>query len=879
MTRHDKKRPGDGSRPRASEHEAPPAEDSREAGPAQAETAPQPRSWSGPDGADSGRPAAAAMSPVKDRLRELGTDPAHGLTDEEAQSRLQQFGQNTIEEEKKSLFARIVSHFWGPIPWMLEAAVILSAAVGRWEELGVIGVMLLINGGVGFWHENEAQKAVEALKAALAPNADVIRDGKTQQIEARNLVPGDIVVLRLGELVPADVQLLPKQHLSVDESALTGKSLPVEKQEGDLCHSSTAIKRGEAKALVTATGEKTRFALTVQLVESAQEVSHFRRAVLRIGYFLIAVTAVLVAVIAAVEVWRGADWAAVITFALVVMIAGIPSALPAVLTVTMALGANTLASMKAIVTRLAAMEEMAGLQLLCADKTGTLTQNRLTLQDPVVLTARDERDLIIAAALTAEPAGQDAIDQAILARLENKGALDEYEIADFRPFDPNIKRAEVTVRHGGETFDVAKGAPQVILDLVKPDDETRQKVVDEVDRLGQDGLRALGVARRQGGSWVYLGLLPLLDPPREDTAEVIGKAKHHGIDIRMITGDHPAIARNVARQVGLGTDIHEARGYFAEETGEVLEERRQEVLDADGFAEVTPEHKFNIVKLFQQAGRIVGMTGDGVNDAPALKQADIGIAVEGATEAARAAADLVLTEPGLHVIIGAVEEARRIFMRMVSYATFRIAETMRVVLFVTIAILWFGDFPVTAIMVALLAILNDIPIMTIATDNAPTPDHPIRWNMPRVMAIASVLGFVGVLATLLLYWYMQTQMRIDQEQIRTAVFLKLLVAGHLTLFLTRNEGWFWDRPWPSLKLLLALEATQVIGTLICGFGFLVVPIPWWLVFAIWGYALAEMLLLNAVKIATYRWAIGRSEHGQMAAGQPQRSRMQRETGS
>ena len=811
--------------------------------------------------------AAVTGPEAADRSDQLSTDPRNGLSEDEAKRRLDQYGPNAIEEVSKSLVAQVISHFWGPIPWMLEIAIVLSAAVGHWEELGVIAVMLLINGGVGFWHENAAQRAVEALKRALAPTAAVIRDAQKKKIEARNLVPGDIVVMRIGELVPADARLLPGQHLSIDEAALTGESLPVDKGENDLCYSSTAIKRGEATALVVATGDKTRFAKTVELVEVGagdlalpqggaahrllSDRDHRRPGHRDRGC----------------RGFRGAPWADVITFALVVMIAGIPSALPAVLTVTMALGANTLARMKAIVTRLAAMEEMAGLEVLCADKTGTLTRNRLTLQEPVVLAAESERDLVVAAALTAEPGGEDPIDGAILAALGDEHALDDYEVTDFRPFDPTRKRAEAKVRHGGDEFEVAKGAPQVILDLVGPEAAERDRINRAVDELGEKGLRALGVARKDESGWRYIGLLTLLDPARQDSAEVIRSAKAHGIDIRMITGDHPAIARNVARQVGLGQNIREARGYFAEETGEVLEARAREVLEADGFAEVTPEHKFNIVKLFQKAGRIVGMTGDGVNDAPALKQADIGIAVEGATEAARAAADLVLTEPGLGVITSAVEEARRIFMRMVSYATFRIAETMRVVLFVTIAILWFGDFPVTAIMVALLAILNDIPIMTIATDNAPTPDHPVRWNMPRVMTIAAVLSLGGVAATLLLYWFLDTQLDLAPEAIRTAIFLKLLVAGHFTLFLTRNEGWAWDRPWPSLKLLLALEATQIAGTLICGFGFLVTPIAWTLVFAIWGYAAVEMLVLNAVKVAAYRWVIGHSHRGQAATAE------------
>lgn len=784
---------------------------------------------------------------VEDAVARLDVDPEHGLTEAEARQRLERFGPNSIQEEKQNPILKLLSYFWGPIPWMLEAAVLLSAVAGRWEDFFVILAMLLINGGVGWWHERSAFQAIQALKETLAPEARVVRDGERRKVDARKLVPGDVIVLRRGDVVPADAKLL-QAELSLDESALTGESLPVDKGPGEDLYTGTAVKRGEARALVVATGATTRFGRTVELVSGADAVSHFQKAVMRIGYFLMAATAVLVLTVVIVEVLRGESLTDVLLFALILTVAGIPVALPAVLSVTMAVGARRLAAQKAIVARLAAMEELAGVSILFSDKTGTLTVNRLTLQEPVLLEAGDAGELVLAAALTADRGEErDAIDAAILAAVD-EGRLDQYRVEEFQPFDSTRKRAEALVSAGNGSFRVAKGAPQVILDLCGADAELRQEVARKVEDLAKSGFRAVGVGRQDDGRWSYLGLLSLLDPPRSDSAEVIQDARKHGLEVRMVTGDHEAIARQVAGQVGLGQKIEVAGDWL--DSDDPRSVRR--ALEADGFAAVTPENKYHIVEQFQRQGRIVGMTGDGVNDAPALKKADVGFAVDTATDAARAASDIVLTKPGLGVMIGAVEEARRIFARMQSYATFRIAETSRMVVFIAGTIVLLGIFPVTAIMVALLAILNDIPIMTIATDNTRTSPQPVRWNMRWVLADASILGVTGVVASMLLLWFAIAVLDLDTAHLQTLVFLKLLVAGHMTIYVTRVRGWFWSRPWPAWRLLVALESTQVVGTLVAVFGWLVTPIPWSLALGIWAYAIVWMLILSAVRVAAFR---------------------------
>lgn len=798
--------------------------------------------------------------PVDQLLRKLDVDPDEGLNSNEADARKKKYGQNEIEAEKRNPVFDFLSHFWGPIPWMIEAAVILSAIAGRWEDFTVIFTMLLINGGVGYWHESKASHAIEALKAKLAPETHVIRNGNRKKMPARELVPGDIVVMRMGDIVPADVKLLPGQHLSIDESTLTGESLPVDKQQDDMAYTGTSVKRGEASAVVLNTSNRTRFARTVELVEQARQKSHFQKAVLRIGYFLIGITIVLVAGIILTGILRNEELMDVLLFALVVTIAGIPQALPAVLSVTMTIGARRLARKKAIVTRLAAMEEMAGLEILCADKTGTLTKNKLTLQEPVVFGKHNSEEVLMAAGLTAwGEDNEDPIDRAILDGIADKEKLNAYRIKDFRPFDPTRKRAEADVEMDGQTVTVAKGAPQVILQMTGVEKEREEKIKRKIDELGEKGFRTLGVARNQNDSWEFMGLLPLLDPPREDSAEVIRQAQGHGIDIRMVTGDHTAIAKQVARQLSLNDNMINADELFdhKEEEWESQRNDRQQqlnekVLVADGFAEVTPEHKFQIIKQFQKNDRIIGMTGDGVNDAPALKQADVGIAVSDATDAARSAAALVLTEPGLGVIIHAIEEARRIFERMTGYATFRITESMRVLLFMTLSIMAFKFYPVTPIMIVLLAILNDIPIMTIAYDRVPTAGRPVRWDMKRVLTIASVLSIGGVISSFILFWFILKQMGWETEVVQTMIFLKLLVAGHMTIFLTRNTGWMWQKPYPKGVFLLALEGTQVAGTLFAVYGWLIHPIGWAKAGMIWAYAIFWVLLLNAVKVLTIR---------------------------
>ncbi len=773
-----------------------------------------------------------------------------GLTEAEAERRLAQYGENALAEHHVGVLERLAHFFWGPIPWMIEIAAVLSGLLRHWDDLTIILVMLFINAGVGFWQEFKADNAIALLKQRLALKARVKRDGAWKEVEARLLVPGDVVLVGLGAIVPADMKLVDGDYLSVDQSALTGESLPVDKKVGDEAYSGSIAKQGQMTGLVTATGMNTYFGKTAHLVEQAKTVSHFQRAVLKIGNFLVLTTVGLVLLIGVAALFRHDPLLETVQFALILTVASIPVALPAVLSVTMAVGAEKLAQMKAIVSRLVSIEEMAGMDILCSDKTGTLTKNELTLGEAQSARGASLDELMLAAALSSRRDLPDAIDAAILAAEPPTLNLDSYAVRAFHPFDPVAKRAEAEVEANGRRFTVAKGAPQVIVDLCKPDAGERKAIDALVEADAGKGYRTLGVARADApGAWRFLGLLPLFDPPRDDSAETIAVTRAMGVDVKMVTGDHEAIAAEIAGKLGLGRKIAVAADAFAEGRPDPNAAR---IVAADGFARVFPEHKFKIVKILQGAGHIVGMTGDGVNDAPALKQADIGIAVSGATDAARAAADLVLTAPGLSVITRAIEESRRIFERMTSYAIYRIAETMRLLLFMTASILIFNFYPVTAIMVVLLALLNDLPIMMIAYDNAPVAEAPVRWDMARVLTIATALGVYGVIESFVLYWLVRDYFGLAQPVVQALIFLKLLVSGHMTIYLTRNTGPVWERPWPSWRLVVPAEATQIVGTLVVVYGFFMSPTGWPLALMVWAYTLVSFFVASAVKIGVYQ---------------------------
>ena len=837
-----------------------------------------------------------------------------GLTSQEVQERIKKFGYNELKEKEESWVHRLFRRFWGPIPWMIEAAAVLSALAQHWEDFTIIVILLFVNALVDFYQEAKALNAISVLKKKLAHKAVVLRDGKWQEIDAREVVPDDIIKIKIGDIVAADVTLLSGgDFLLVDESALTGESLPVHKKPGDDLYANAIIKQGEMVAKVTKTAKNTYFGKTVGLVAKAQneEVSHFQKMVIKVGNFLIYLTLVMIAIIIYHGIRTDQPTVELLVFALVLTISAIPVAMPAVLTVTMAIGAQVLAAKQAIVSRLAAIEEIAGMDVLCSDKTGTLTQNKMSLAEPYLSANYSADELMIYAALASKKENQDPIEKPIFDYID-KNKLDDKlhtnKLKKFLPFDPVHKRTEGI--YEGEDCELiyTKGAPQVIIEQSDDKEFNKEDAYKQVETFASKGFRTLGVAYRkcEEDTYHFIGLIPLFDPPREDSTEAIAEAKDKGVSVKMVTGDNIAVAKYISSMLKIGEkieDIHTLKGESIEEylylskilskaiaesqhpdaskdeidaiVKKIIQKVQKELYNmpvpkgsvkkheseivalieaADGFAQVFPEDKYFIVDELQKADHIVGMTGDGVNDAPALKKADCGIAVSGATDAARAAADIVLMAPGLTVIVDAIKEARQIFERMKSYTIFRIAETIRVIIFMTLAIVIYDFYPITALMIIILALLNDIPIMTIAYDHTKLRESPVRWDMKEVFVLASWLGLAGVISSFTLFWILISWMHLPLDFVQSAFFAKLVIAGHGTIYNTRIDDWFWKRPWPSWTLFNATFFSRVAGTVLAVYGFgLMEPIGWEWAAWMWTYALTWFVFNDVVKMGVLKY--------------------------
>ncbi|NLI28337.1 MAG: plasma-membrane proton-efflux P-type ATPase [Acetobacter sp.] len=833
-----------------------------------------------PDTDQSGKTTTLDAAGIASKLAALKTSP-EGLTSTEAKIRLVKDGPNAIQAHEESRWKKLLGYFWGPIPWMIEIAAVISFLRSDWPDFFVISGLLIYNAAVGFWQDNKAANALAALKKGLALKASVRRDGAWVPIDATGLVSGDVVTVAAGEIIPADLLLIDGKYLSVDQAALTGESLPVSKKIGDGAYSGSIARQGSMIGLVVATGNNTFFGRTAKLVASAGSKSHAEQAVLHIGDFLIILAAALAVVLVGAQLWRdlaynGAwHWSeagAIAQFVLVLLVASVPVAMPAVMSVTMALGALALSRQKAIVSRLSAIEELAGVDVLCSDKTGTLTQNKLTLQTPIPFGTAKADDLVMGAALATQAESTDAIDLAVLKALPDQNSLSTYKRLDFIPFDPvNKKTVGVVQDSSGQKMRYAKGAPQVIATLCGLKEEPAGSndatptaaYFGKVAELASHGTRSLGVAvsTDDGKTWNLLGLLPMLDPPRPDAAATIAQAKKLGLSVKMVTGDDIAIGSEISHQLGLGEHLLKAGDIFPSgmNPNKIPVDAAHIVETADGFGRVFPEHKFEIVKALQELGHIVAMTGDGVNDAPALKQADCGVAVSGATDAARSAAALILTAPGLSTIVNAIIEARAIFERITSYVYYRVAMTIDIMFLVVASYLVFGFQPLTAIMIVVLALLDDIPIMTIAYDNVMTAPEPVRWNMHHIISFSSIMGIASLAESfgLLLLgiawmhtpWLMEI-VPLTARHLQTMIFLQLAAGGHLLLFVVRARHTIFRPPYPSAPLFLAVVGTQIVAVLLCVFGILVPALPWIMIGVVWAYALIWMVILDGIKIFT-----------------------------
>ncbi|KAG6550615.1 hypothetical protein Mapa_007868 [Marchantia paleacea] len=835
-----------------------------------------------------------------------------GLTTADGEARLQIFGYNKLEEKSESKILKFLGFMWNPLSWVMEFAAIMAIALangdGRppdWQDFVGIIVLLIINSTISFIEENNAGNAAAALMAKLAPTSKVLRDGQWGEVDAGILVPGDIIAIKLGDVIPADARLLEGDALKIDQSALTGESLPATKGPGDGVYSGSTCKQGEIEAVVIATGVHSFFGKAAHLVDSTNQEGHFQKVLTSIGNFCIVSIACGI-IVEIIVMWpiQKRNYRDGIDNLLVLLIGGIPIAMPTVLSVTMAIGAHRLSTQGAITKRMTAIEEMAGMDILCSDKTGTLTLNKLTVDKNLVevfAPGMDKDTVILHAARAARTENQDAIDATIVGALADPShARRGIQELHFLPFNPVEKRTAITYidDSDGRMYRSSKGAPEQILELAHNRYEIATRVHAVIDKFAERGLRSLGVAVQEvpegrkdaaGGPWIFCGMMPLFDPPRHDSAETIRRAMALGISVKMITGDQLAIGKETGRRLGMGTNMYPSSSLLGDDGKKAGAEQSSShghnggkgssssgtknvddlIEQADGFAGVFPEHKYEIVKRLQARKHIVGMTGDGVNDAPALKKADIGIAVDDATDAARSASDIVLTEPGLSVIISAVLTSRAIFQRMKNYTIYAVSITIRIVLgFMLLALIWKFDF--SPFMVLVIAILNDGTIMTIAKDRVKPSPMPDSWKLGEIFATGIFLGSYLALMTVIFFWLVHDSdwlenlfhlenIEDDHDMLVSAIYLQVSIVSQALIFVTRSRGWsFCERP--GLLLLTAFAIAQLIATLLAVYVSLpfagLKPIGWTWAGVVWLYSIITYIPLDIIKF-TIRGSISK----------------------
>ncbi|CAI0555874.1 unnamed protein product [Linum tenue] len=785
-----------------------------------------------------------------------------GLSSDEGANRLQIFGPNKLEEKKESKVLKFLGFMWNPLSWVMEAAAIMAIALANgggkppdWQDFVGIICLLVINSTISFIEENNAGNAAAALMAGLAPKTKVLRDGKWSEQDAAVLVPGDIITL-------------------------TGESLPVTRHPGDEVFSGSTCKQGELEAVVIATGVHTFFGKAAHLVDSTNQVGHFQQVLTAIGNFCICSIAIgIVIEIVVMYPIQHRPYRQGIDNLLVLLIGGIPIAMPTVLSVTMAIGSHKLSQQGAITKRMTAIEEMAGMDVLCSDKTGTLTLNKLSIDKNLIevfIKGVDKEYVILSAARASRVENQDAIDACMVNMLADpKEARAGIREVHFLPFNPVDKRTALTYidESNGKWYRASKGAPEQILELCHSSQDLRRKVHSVIEKFAERGLRSLGVARQEvpektkespGGPWEFVGLLNLFDPPRHDSAETIRRALQLGVNVKMITGDQLAIGKETGRRLGMGTNMYPSAALLGQDKDSNIAAIPVEELieKADGFAGVFPEHKYEIVKKLQERKHIVGMTGDGVNDAPALKKADIGIAVADATDAARSASDIVLTEPGLSVIISAVLTSRAIFQRMKNYTIYAVSITIRIVFgFMLIALIWKFDF--SPFMVLIIAILNDGTIMTISKDRVKPSPLPDSWKLKEIFCTGVVLGGYMALMTVIFFWAMHKtdffsdkfgvkSIRDSEHEMMSALYLQVSIVSQALIFVTRSRSWsFVERP--GWLLMIAFALAQLVATVLAVYAnwsfARIKGIGWGWAGVVWLYSIVFYFPLDIMKFA------------------------------
>lgn len=762
---------------------------------------------------------------------EKAADPiCQGLTQSEVAKRLSEFGPNIIREDRPNPFRLFFKKLWGPVPWMLEVTLVLELILGNHIEAIIIAFLLLFNAILGFMHQQKAQNALNMLRSKLQIMARVLRDGAWIQVPSADLVPGDYVHLRVGDFAPADLTLVEGQVL-VDQSALTGESVPVEREPGEVVYSGSVLRRGEASGTITATGSHSFFGKTAELMRGAGSRGHAEALVMSIVRYLLIMDGALVVAILIYAFATHFNLMQVMPFALILLVASVPVALTATFTLTSAVASLDLASKGVLLTRLAAIEESAAMNELCSDKTGTLTLNELTLSQMKAADGIEDADLVLMGGLASDERTQDPLDKAILENLKEKG-IRLPDKTSFVPFDPSTKRSEATFLYNGVLWRAIKGAPHVVAKLAGVEGSFWESAISD---LAASGARVLGVAAGPEGQPRFQGLLALADPPRPEARAIIAELKKLGVRVRMVTGDSMATARVVAAELGMESVRMGGREDIAAGT------------ICDIYAGVYPEDKYRLVQAFQNIGHTVGMTGDGVNDAPALKQAEVGIAVSTATDVAKAAASMVLTDSGLKGVVEAVKTGRRVYQRLLTYTLNKIVKTIQVAVFLSLGLIVFRQFVVTPLLVLLLLFANDFVTMSIANDNVRVSPQPDIWNVRVLIKTAVIIAVAWLFYIFTVFIVGRDLLALPIASLQTLSFLGLVFSGLGNVFLVRERSYFWSSR-PGKYLLIASGSDVVLISFFARFGVLMAPLPWAYIGPLLAFTVAYIVLLDLIKV-------------------------------
>ena len=801
-------------------------------------------------------PDLAAAS-IPDTLAALKVNPETGLTNVEVDVRRKEHGYNEVPDQKGHPVLALLSKFWGLSAWMLEAIVVLSAVLRKYPDLAVVSTLLVVNAVVSFIQERRAAGVVAALRKRLQVNARVRRDSNWQIVTARELVPGDIVRVRPGDIIPADVKLLTGA-LTVDQSALTGESTDAEKPPGAVLSSGSVVRRGEGNGVVLLTGAKTSLGRTTELVQQARPKLHIDAVMARVVRWLFLVVGALLGMVVVMSLMRGTPLVEMIPLMLILFMSAIPLSLPVMFTVSMAVGAKELAKRGVLITRLSATEDAATMDVLCVDKTGTITMNQLAITGVMPLENATEAAVLFAGALASQESNQDPIDLAFLAAAKERHVFDNVSKVtpvSFAPFDANNRRTEAVAEQNGQRFRVVKGAVETVSQACGLQPPAIAALEAQVSESALKGYRTLAVARgSETGAPALIGLVTLHDPPRPDAKQLIAELRDLGVSVKMLTGDALAVASETARGVGLFkirrvADLKAAGAQAGNEAADLL-------AGTDGFAEVFPEDKFVVVKHLQAAGHVTGMTGDGVNDAPALRQAEVGIAVSTATDVAKGAASVVLTEPGLTNIVALIEQGRTIYQRILTYIINKISRTILKTAFVAIAFMVTGRFVMSSFAMLLLVFVTDVAKISLATDHVRPSRKPETWNIGHLISVSVVLGALMVAEALLALWigWSRCGLAANTAALYTFSFLTLLYFAAFSIVSARERRWFWATM-PSRVVLIAVLAEVLVGTVLTRVGLPgLMPLPWLQTGAIFAYAMVTCLIVNdAAKVAMIRW--------------------------